>query len=151
MRKVFTFILCLLPWFITFIIPFDYSLYDKIKLPFFAPPNIFYIIAWSITYIGIAISIYKILTKYKFSEIPSSYKRVLLINYLFNQSFTIVFFGLKNLFLGFVSCLASFISSLYLYEQTNSLDEGATKYLNLYLLLGLFATILSVTIYIINA
>lgn len=150
MKKFFIFILCLIPWFVTYIIPFDYSFYDTIKLPFFAPPNIFYIIAWTITYICIAISVYKIVTTYKWKDIPKSYKRILVINYILNQSFTFLFFGFKNLFLSFISCLTSFITSLYLYEETNQLDEKSTKYLNPYVLLGLFATILSITIYIIN-
>ena len=150
LKKIFIFILCLAPWFITYLLPIDYSFYNEIKLPFFAPPNIFYIIAWTITYIGIAISIYKIVTNFKWSEIPNSYKIVLLINYISNQSYVIVFFIFKNLFLGFIACLINFISTLYLYEQTDSLDEKSTKYLNPYVLLGLFATILSVTIYIIN-
>lgn len=149
-KNIFIYILCLFPWFLTIIIPIDYSLYDSIKLPFFAPPNLFYAIAWTITYICIAISIYKIVTIYKWNNIPKSYKRTLLINYIFNQSFTLVFFLAKNLFLGFVSCLSTFVSTLYLYEETNSLDEKSTKYLNPYVLLSLFATILSITIYIIN-
>lgn len=149
-KNIFILILCLIPWFLTAIIPIDYSFYNTIKLPFFAPPNIFFIVAWTITYISIAISIYKIITVYKWNNIPKSYKRILLINYIFNQSFTIVFFLLKNLFLGFISCLGTFVSTLYLYEEANSLDEKSTKYLNPYVLLSLFATILSITIYIIN-
>lgn len=149
-KNILIFIICLIPWFLTYFIPFDYSFYNTIKLPFFAPPNLFYIIAWTITYIGIAITIYNIVTTYKFKDIPKSYKLILLINYIFNQSFTIVFFGFKNLFLGFISCLGSFITSLYLYEQTNNLNKKITKYLNPYILLGVFATILSLTIYVIN-
>ena len=43
------------------------------------------------------------LFNYKFKDIPLSYKWTLIINYLFNQSFTLLFFGLKNNFLGFIS------------------------------------------------
>ena len=91
-----------------------------LKLPFFTPPNIFYILAWTITYICISISIYKIVSNYKLNDLKRYFK-ILLINYLLNQSFTIVFFILKNLFLGFIACLVTFISSLSLYEQTNNL------------------------------
>ncbi len=150
-KNFFIFLICLIPWFLTSLLPVDYNFYDTIDLPFFAPPNIFYAIAWTITYICIAISIYKIVINYKWNNIPKEYKRTLLVNYLFNQSFTIVFFLLKNLFLGFVSCLGTFISTLYLYEETNELDKKSTKYLNPYVLLSLFATILSLTIYIINS
>lgn len=149
-KNILLFILCLFPWFISSFIPVDYSYYDTIKLPFFAPPNAFYVIAWSIIYICIAISIYMVITSYKLKDIPTSYKVVLLINYLFNQSFTPLFFGLHNNFLGFISCLGTFISTLFLYQETSNLKEKSTKFLNPYVLLSLFATILSLTIYVIN-
>ena len=150
LKKFFTFIICLFPWFIASIVPVDYSYYKEINLPFFAPPNIFYGIAWTIVYILIAISITSVLHSYKFKELPLSYKITLLINYLFNQSYTLVFFGLKNNFLGFVSCLGTLISCLFLYNETHNLKEKSAKYLIPYILLAIFAVILSFTIYVIN-
>lgn len=149
MKKLITFILCLVPWFASSLIPVDYSFYNNIRKPFFAPPSIFYIIVWTITYLLIAISIYQIVTTYK-KKTPISYKITLLINYLSNQSFQIVFFLLKNTFLGFVSCIATFISALFLYQETFNLKEKSTKFLDPYILLSLFATILSFTIYVLN-
>ncbi len=150
MKKIVTFLLILLPWYISSLLPIDYNYYKELNLPFFAPPNFFYIIAWTITYIGIAISIYQVITSYKLKDIPLSYKITLLINYLCNQSFQIFFFILKNNFLGFISCISTFISTLFLYQETNNLKEKSTKYLNPYILLSLFATILSLTIYLMN-
>ena len=141
----------MLPWFLNIFVPIDVDFYKNLNLPFFAPPSIFYSIAWTITYIFIALSVYKIVTTYKFKNIPNSYKITLLINYLFNQSFTLVFFFFKNLFLGFVSCLGTLITTLYLYEQTKNLNKNSFKYLRPYILLGIFATILSLFIYIMNA
>lgn len=151
LKKIVLYIICLLPWFVSSLVPIDTEFYNSLILPFFTPPNIFYGIAWTITYICIAISIYKIVSIYKWNEIPTSYKRTLLINYLANQSFMPLFFLLKSTFLGFVSCLITFISCLFLYEETSKLNEKSTKFLNPYVLLSLFATILSITIYIINA
>ena len=151
LKKVFTFIICLAPWFLAVFVPVNNEFYNSLILPFFTPPNAFYGIAWSITYICIAISIYNIITSYKYKNIPKSYKKTLLINYIFNQSFMPLFFLLKSTFLGFVSCLGTFVSCLFLYDETNNLDEKSTKFLNPYVLLSLFATILSITIYIINA
>ena len=150
LKKILIYILCLAPWFIINIIPLDYNYFNEIKTPFFTPPKLFYPIAWTIIYILISITIYSIITSYKFKEIPKSYKITLLINYLFNQSYTLVFFGLKNQFLGFISCLGTLISTLFLYEET-SLLETKKKYLLIpYILLSLFATILSATIFLIN-
>lgn len=150
-KKVLIFILCLLPWFLSYIIPYDYSYYQSIKLPFFAPPNIFYIIAWTIIYILIACSTYKVFTSYSFSKIPNSYKIILLINYICNQSYPFFFFGLKSAFLGFVSCITTFITSLFLYQETTTIKYDSAKYLDSYIILSLFATILSLTIYIMNS
>ena len=150
MKKFLLFILCLAPWFLNNIIPVDYGYFKEIKTPFFAPPPIFYGIAWTIIYILIAITIYNIITSYKMNNIPKSYKITLLINYLFNQSFVPLFFGLQNNFLGFISCLGIFISTLFLYEETSLLNAKKTKLLIPYIFLSLFATILSLTIYLLN-
>lgn len=152
MKKVFIFLICLIPWLLGSFVPIDKSFYQSLNLPFFTPPSLFFTLAWLFTYISIAISIFLILKKYDFklSNVPSSYKKPLLINYLFNQSFQLVFFTFKSPFLGFISTLGTFISALFLYEATSSIDEDVTKYLNIYILLSLFATTLSLTIYFLN-
>lgn len=150
MKKIFLFILCLIPWFLSSLIPINLEYYYSLKLPFFTPPPIFYGIAWTITYIGIAISVSMLIREFSWKGLPNSYKKTLFINYIFNQLFTVVFFYLQNSFLGFISSLGTFVSCLFLYEETSNLNEKSTKYLNPYVLLSLFATILSLTIYIIN-
>lgn len=149
-KKIFTFLACLLPWFITSIIPLNYNYYDNINKPFFAPPKIFYPIVWTIMYILIAITIYTILRNHKIKDINPSYKITLLINYIFNQSYTLLFFGLNNPFLGFVSCLGTLLSSLFLYEETSLLNSKISKLLYPYIILLVFATILSLSIYLLN-
>lgn len=150
LKKFFLFIICLLPWFLSSFIPIDMNFYQSLKLPFFTPPSLFYSIAWTITYIGIAISIWTLIQNTSWKMIPKSYKKTLLINYLFNQLFIVGFFILHSTFLGFVLSLGTLISCLFLYEETSNLNEKSTKYLNPYVLLSLFATILSLTIYLIN-
>lgn len=151
MFKKFTiYILCLLPWFLNNLIKVDYSYYKDIKLPFFAPPSIFYGIAWTVIYILISFTIYSIIISYKFKDIPKSYKITLILNYIFNQSYTLVFFGLKNNLLGFISCISTFITTLYLYEETSLLQSKKANLLSPYILLSLFATILSLTIFLMN-
>ena len=141
-KKCVIYIFCLIPWFLSSIIKVDYNYFKEIKTPFFTPPTMFYPIAWTIIYILIAITIYKIIIAYKLI--------ILLINYIFNQSFTLLFFGLKNIFLGFISCLGTFISTLFLYEETSLLQNKIKILLNPYILLSLFASILSLTIYLLN-
>ena len=149
-KKFFIYVLCLLPWFLNNIIPVDYNYYDTIKKPFFAPPKIFYPISWTIIYILVAYTIYKIVTSNKWKDIPRNYKITLLINYLFNQSYTLVFFGLKNALLGFISCLGTLISTLFLYEESSLLNNKISKLLYFYIALSIFATILSLSIFLLN-
>lgn len=150
MKKIFTFIILLLPWFLVSLIPVDYNYYQVIKLPWFAPPTIFYSISWTIIYILIACSCVCLLDSYKIKDLPKTYRTTLLINYLFNQSYTLVFFGLHNNFLGFVSCCGTLLSTLFLANETYDLKPKCAKFLIPYILLSFFAVILSFTIYIMN-
>ena len=150
LKKIFLFLCCLLPWFLNNIIPLNYNYYKEIKLPFFAPPSYFYGIIWPIIYILIAISIYNIVSSLKWKEIPNNYKIILLINYIFNQSYTIIFFGLKNNFLAFISCLGTLITSIFLKEETSLMNNKISKILIPYILLSIFATVLSLSIYLYN-
>lgn len=150
MKAFFKFIIILLPWFLSSLIPIDKEFYNSLTLPFFTPPEMAYGIIWSIIYIGISISIYQILKTYKIKDIPKSYKYTLLLNYIANQSFQPLFFLLKSTFLGFVSCILTFITSLFLYKETKDVKEKSAKYLIPYILFSLFATILSLSIYLLN-
>ena len=150
MKAFFKFIIILLPWFLSSLIPIDKEFYNSLTLPFFTPPQMAYGIIWSIIYICISISIYQILNTYKIKDIPKSYKYTLLLNYIANQSFQPLFFLLKSPFLGFVSCIFTFITSLFLYKETKDLKEKSAKYLIPYILFSLFATILSLSIYLLN-
>ena len=150
MKAFFKFIIILLPWFLSSLIPIDKEFYNSLTLPYFTPPQMAYGIIWSIIYICISISIYQILNTYKIKDIPKSYKYTLLLNYIANQSFQPLFFLLKSPFLGFVSCILTFITSLFLYKETKDLKEKSAKYLIPYILFSLFATILSLSIYLLN-
>ena len=150
MKAFFKFIIILLPWFLSSLIPIDKEFYNSLTLPFFTPPQMAYGIIWSIIYIGISVSSYQILNTYKIKDIPKSYKYTLLLNYIANQSFQPLFFLLKSPFLGFVSCILTFITSLFLYKETKDLKEKSAKYLIPYILFSLFATILSLSIYLLN-
>lgn len=150
LKKFFIFILCLLPWLVSNILPIDYAYFNTLKLPFFTPPPLFYSISWIIVYILIAITISNVFFAYRWKEIPISYKISLIINYLFNQSFVILFFILKSPFLGFISAIGTFVSTLFLSEETSLLLCKKSKLLYPYIALSLFALILSLTIYFLN-
>ena len=149
-KKIFIYLLVLLPWFVTSFLPLDYDYLNTIHKPFFTPPNYFYAISWTIIYLLVAYTVYSIVISYKWKEIPKSYKITLLANYLFNQSFVVVFFLLKNNFLGFLSCVLTLVSTLFLYEETSLLHSKKKYFLIPYILLSIFAVILSLSIYLMN-
>lgn len=148
MKKIIKFILILLPWFLSTILFGSNNFYKELNLPFFALPPFLYGIIWSILYILIAISIYKIIDKYELNQ--KSYLKAVIINYVFNQLYTFLFFNVKNLFLAFVDTLLILISAINLYSETKKLDEKASKLLIPYIAFSAFATILSLTIYFMN-
>ncbi len=149
MKKIILFVVCLLPWFLSSIFISDTSFYETLNLPFFALPSFAYGIVWSILYILIAISIYKIYSNNNFKDIKE-YNIALLSNYIFNQLYTFLLFNLNNLFLSFVDSLIILITSINLYTETKKLDESASKFLIPYVIFNVFATILSITIYFMN-
>lgn len=150
MKKVLRFLIILLPWFIGGIIFRTDSVYYKNLIkPFFAPPGIVFAIIWPILYILIAISIYKVFQSNSFSE-TKNYNKALLINYFSNQVFSFFFFTIKSPFFALIDTIIVFISSLFLYCETNELDEGASKYLIPYMAWNAFACVLITSIFFFN-
>ena len=138
-KNVVRFLIYLLPWFISSIIfRVDTSFYDSINKPFFAPPGIVFPIVWTILYILIAIGLYN--NKNKSIE----YYKSLIINYFSNQIYTFLFFVIKSPFIAFIDTLVVLISSLFLYNETKS------KWFIPYIIWNVFATILSLSVYLLN-
>ena len=139
MKKLFKFLIYLLPWFLSGILfKVDKVFYNSINKPFFAPPPIVFAIVWPILYILIAYSLYK----NKIKNI--CYYKSLIINYFSNQIYTFLFFTVKSPFIAFVDTVIVFISSLFLYNEIRK------KTLIPYIIWNLFATVLSFSIYILN-
>ena len=140
MKKILKFVLLLLPWFISAIIfKVDTSFYKSLKLPFFAPPPIIFAIVWPILYILITISIIKTDKK------DLNYYKSLIINYFSNQTYTFFFFTIKSPFIALIDTIIVLISSLFLYINSNK-----SKLLIPYIIWNIFATILSISIYLMN-
>ena len=138
-KNVVRFLMYLLPWFISSIIfRVDTSFYDSINKPFFAPPGIVFPIVWTILYILIAIGLYN--NKNKNIE----YYKSLIINYFSNQIYTFLFFVIKSPFIAFIDTLVVLISSLFLY------NEAKSKWFIPYIIWNVFATILSLSVYLLN-
>lgn len=143
-KKIIKYIICLLPWFLSSLICSNYGFFNEINIPSFTIPRSLFKVVWPIIYILIASSIY-LITNY-----TKEYKKDLLYNYIFNQLYPIVFFCFKNTFLGFVTCLFTLLSSIFLYYETKSINKLSSKFLIPYTLFLVYATILSASIYFMN-
>lgn len=146
MKKIFKFLLFLLPWFLSSLFMRNVNFYKSLNLPFFAPPPILFAIVWPILYLLIAISIYKI-NKIGFSK---EYKYFLITNYIFNQSFTFLFFNLKSIILGTLSSILSLITAIFLFLETKKSNKKTSYLLIPYLIWLIFASILSISILFLN-
>lgn len=150
MKKLFKFLIILLPWFIGgLLFNSDTTFYKIINKPSFAPPSIVFPIVWTILYILIAISIYIIYKNYNYKDIPN-YNKTLLINYFTNQIFSFLFFTIKSPFLALIDTIIVLISSLFLYYESKLLNKTSSKLLIPYILWNTFATILIISIFFLN-
>lgn len=147
-KKILKFLLFLLFWFLPSLICRDYNYFDSINTPFFTISKPLFGIAWTILYVLITISIFKI-SESNFYNLKE-YKKDLFYNYIFNKLFTIIFFCFKNNFLAFIDVLLTLITSLFLYYETKEIDKKASRFLIPYIIFLIYAFILSLTIYFIN-
>lgn len=150
MKKFLLYIIILIPWFLSSLLFGNCTnYYDELVLPKLALPQSLYGIVWTILYIIISFSIYKIYSNFKFKEIKN-YNIILIINYVFNQLYLYLFFCLKSNLLGLIDSIIILITTLFLYIETKGLDEKAARYLKPYIYFNIYASILSLSIYFLN-
>ena len=145
MKKIIKYIIILLPWFIGGILfKSDQIFYKSLNKPSFAPPGWLFAIIWPILYILIALSIYNIKNKNK------DYLKILIINYFTNQIFSFFFFTIKSPFIAMIDTILVLISSLYLYLESKKDNNLSANLLIPYILWNIFASILIISVYILN-
>lgn len=147
MKKFFIFLLSFIPWFLSSLFMSNTTFYKSLELPIFAPPSWLFAVVWPILYFLIAFSIYIVYTRFGFSD---KYKYTLILNYIFNQSFTLLFFNLENIILGTISTILTLITAILLYKETNELNKKTSYLLIPYILWLIFASILSISILFLN-
>ncbi len=145
-KKIFSYLLFLLPSFISSILfKVDKNYYLSLRLPFFAPSPVIFAIVWPVLYILIAYSIYK-----TYKDRNNIYTISLIFNYIFNQLYTFFFFVLKNNFLGLIDSIIVLVTSIVLFIEIKKIDKNKSYFLIPYILWNIFAFILSISIIILN-
>lgn len=149
-KDIILFIVILLLWCISgFIFKIDYNYYNLLKLPFFTLSGKYISIIWFIIYILNTISIIKVS---KITNIfrNNDYLYILLTNYISNELFIYFFFKLMSPFLGLAITIIVSLSSYFLYIETKKISKNASYYLIPYVIYGVYAFILMISIYFMN-
>lgn len=149
--KLFYFFAVLLLYFLPSIIfPVDNAFYLSLNGPHL--PSFVFIIIWSIIYILMSIFICFLIFNKDLSKINEirRIKIFLIINYIFNSFYTLVFFTLKSLFWGYVFSISIFVTILIVCLEALLVNKKTSLLCLPYVLWSGFASVLSIIIYLLN-
>lgn len=123
----------------------EYKLLNK---PPLSPPSIVFPIAWSLLYILMGISIYRVMKTN--NERKSEAKLIYFIQLVINALWTPIFFGFKEYFLAFLWIIMLILLVITMIITFFKIDK-VSSYLNIpYLLWLLFASYLNFGIFVLN-
>ncbi|MDO8498562.1 MAG: TspO/MBR family protein [bacterium] len=117
--------------------------YATLNKPVFAPPNSVFAPVWTTLYILMGISLYLVWQKKK---VPS----VFWVQLVLNTLWSIIFFGLKNPALAFVNIVALWIAIFLTIKSFYKINKLASYLLIPYLLWVTIASLLNLSIIILN-
>lgn len=126
----------------------DYIDYSSLDKPTLSPPKIIFPVMWSIIYLLMGISYYLYKRDYNVNNkvVRNSYYSQLFVNLLW----TIIFFVLKLRFIAIIWILLLLIFVVNLFSVFKKFNK-ISAYLNIpYILWVIFATYLTIGIYILN-
>lgn len=146
MKKIIIFIPIILGTIVGLLLMNSYEFYQGLIKPPLAPPNWLFPIAWSILYLLMGISYYKIIDKSDDVIIRQIYR----IQLFFNLVWPVIFFLFELLLLSsiWIVCLDILvIIMIYIFYK---IDSKAGIFQIPYLIWILFATYLNISIFILN-
>lgn len=124
------------------------SMYDKLNRPPLSPPGILFPIAWTILYILMGISIYRVTSTNNKNK--DNAKLIYIIQLVVNALWTPIFFGLKEYFLAFLFILMLIVLVITMISVFFKIDK-VSAYLQIpYILWLLFASYLNFGIFVLN-
>lgn len=129
--------------------------YVELIKPFWAPPSWLFGPVWTVLYAIIAVSFGTVFYRAFTKQIPWMVALPFALNLVFNFAFTPIQFGLKNNLLASLDILLVLGTLIWAFTLRNSLSKVGLAwiiYANIpYLLWVSFATVLQITITIMNA
>ena len=118
-------------------------MYDGFIKPFLSPPSIIFPIVWTILYILMGLSSYKV-RKDKTSM------KLFYVQLTINVIWTLIFFNLRNYLQGFILIILLIILVSLMIKRFYKINKTAA-YMNIpYLIWLIFASYLSLSIYLLN-
>jgi len=124
------------------------SWYQTVNKPIFNPPDWVFGLAWTILYILMGISFYLIWASKKKNK--KSAIKFFLIQLVLNASWSIIFFGLHNPLLAFINIIALWIAIYMTIRAFAPISKTASYLLYPYLAWVSFASILNLSIILLN-
>ncbi|RYU90033.1 tryptophan-rich sensory protein [Mucilaginibacter terrigena] len=124
--------------------------YQTLRKPSFTPPNWLFPVAWSTLYLLIAISAYII---WKHRDSRPKYKTAVIIYFTqlaLNFSWSIVFFGMHQVLGGLIIIIALLVTIILNIAWFARINKPAAWLLVPYIAWVLFATLLNISICVLN-
>lgn len=122
--------------------------YQSLQKPSFSPPPFVFAPVWTLLYLLLGISLYRIWTIKK--EKKNEAIIIFFISLLLNAIWTPIFFGLQNLLVAFIEIVILWFSITAVINRFNYLDKKAAYLLIPYLLWVSFAAVLNFAILVLN-
>lgn len=123
------------------------NVYEKLNKPFLSPPGILFPIVWSILFILMGVSIYRV-NKYKRNYENPNF--IYFFQLIVNSLWTPIFFGLNFYFFAFLWLILLIVLVLIMYRTFYKIDK-TSAYINIpYIIWLLFAGYLNLFIFILN-
>lgn len=132
--------------FTTTSIPTWYVILNK---PFFSPPNWLFGPVWTLLYIMMGVALYLVISDKK-KAVKEKAIQIFVIQLILNVAWSIIFFGLKNPAVALVDIVALWIGIYFTIKSFYKINRLAGNLLVPYLLWVSFATILNLSIVILN-
>lgn len=122
--------------------------YQNLNQPFLSPPGILFPIVWTILFILMGISLYIVSESYS-NEKNKAYC-IYIIQLLVNSLWTLIFFGMKMYLLSFIWILLLIVLVIIMIIRFLRINKIAGLLQIPYLLWLVFASYLSLSVYILN-
>lgn len=124
--------------------------YVFLNKPFFTPPAWLFGPVWTILYILMGVSAYRIWSSKAKADQKHIALRYFFIQLAINFVWSLIFFGLKNPMLAFIDILSLLVLLTLTIDKFKKIDNLSAYLLYPYLAWGLFATALNLAIVILN-